>query len=421
MSTGGFLPKGVQFDLAEADRIEQQLRQQLQGGIPQSQEGNQPSLEAAAPQAGQQAQGEQATQTASLPPDQQQLQSPGTPDADSQQAQQTAPEFDQSREDQRQKNWEQMYRVIEGKYRKEVPQLQEALRQREQETALLRQDVLSFKDQLSQLQQQVQQKPADQPVQQPTDTGLDVEKLGDEYPEEMVKLFKTVEQQNAQMRQMQQTIDQQNQRLQTTQQQVSRVNQDQAQTREQQFHAALSQFCPEWSQIDQDPAFATWLDGVDENTGYQRRALATPHYQALNAPAVARYYNAFKSQFYGAQSTASTQHRQQPVQQSYAQTQTNNGPVAQRQQMTAQDVLALQLEPDRAGGETKPMVNKKTWSKQEVDQFEKDVRNGAYRGRDVERRAIENDIYGLAAIEGRLAFNPIMPGISMQDVAKLNR
>lgn len=75
---------------------------------------------------------------------------------------------------------------------------------------------------------------------------------------------------------------------------VNAEKQSLAALKQEQFFGTVDALMPEWRNIDNDPAFMTWLEEVDPMSGHTRRELGISARDSLNAKRFAAIYTAFK-------------------------------------------------------------------------------------------------------------------------------
>jgi hypothetical protein len=63
--------------------------------------------------------------------------------------------------------------------------------------------------------------------------------------------------------------------------------------RKQAFTDRLAELVPSYAEIDTDPTWLAWLAQEDESTGLERQGILSQHIAALNAPKVAKMFDAF--------------------------------------------------------------------------------------------------------------------------------
>jgi hypothetical protein len=172
--------------------------------------------------------------------------------------------------------WKQRFKVTEGVLRHERLERQteaEGLNQR-----------------LTELQEQVRTLQASKPAAKP-DIGKfftpeQVEQLGEDQCEAIVAMAeKTV------AAQVKDAIDAEIKPL--KERQESEREQD-LKARKVAFTDKLGELVPDYTEIDVDEGWLAWLAQDDDTTGWQRQAILDRHIQALNAPKVAKMFEAYR-------------------------------------------------------------------------------------------------------------------------------
>ncbi len=257
-------------------------------------------------------------------------------------------------------DWEQRYRTLQGKYDSQVPQLQRQV-----------QELTSQLTHLTSKLEGLTAKP--EPAPEPT-APLVTDKDVEVYGADLVDLVKRQAMQVAQEMTREMTgkltaLEQENQQLRD---QLGGVSSQQVQTREQSYLAALTQIVPDWSEINQDPAFIQWLTVVDDLSGVPRQAYLDSAYQAKDVQRTATIFSSFKQ----TQSPA-----QQPA---------PPAPTPLERQVAPSTSRATAPEPT-------PGAADKVWTRDEVTRFYTDVRTGKYRGREADAARIDAEITAAAA------------------------
>jgi hypothetical protein len=164
-------------------------------------------------------------------------------------------------------DFEQKYRVLQGKYNKEVP--------------LLHRQLVDMQGQLTATQNilaTMQAAPATPAAGSPADNGDDkmIETLRETYPE----IHDAVERMTD--KRVKTALNELKPQLESR---VSRVEHDSAERGKQDFYERLDADYPEWEKVNTHPTFVAWLQRVDELSGRTRQALIL---EAFNAKDVRR-------------------------------------------------------------------------------------------------------------------------------------
>lgn len=289
------------------------------------------------------------------------------PDADS--VKETAPPPAQNEQNragnQQGESFEQKYRTLQGMYNAEVPRLHAQNKE--------------LQSRVSELEKLLSSIPAPQaPSHEPIGkliTEKDIEEYGDSIEvmrrvsrEEAAAAQARIAELETVIRQMQTSV-------------VPRVEQiaaNHAQSREQQFWTELASHVPQWSSINDNPDFRSWLLEVDPLTGLTRQVYLEDAQRNLDARRVANFFNSWS----GNSGSSVAQ-------------------VAQPNRKVQASQLEKQVSPGRGKTAAPANTNTSTYSPEDIRKFFDDVRSGKYRGREQERDRVERDIFA-AQREGRI-------------------
>lgn len=166
--------------------------------------------------------------------------------------------------------WEHKYKVMEGKYRAEVPRLAAENRDLRQKFDALTAEVERLKSQPS--------TPA-QSLISPEDR----EKYGDD----LLDVIKRTAQEQVAAKDVE---------IEDLKRRLDGVHQDTAKTAEVTFYDRLGETVPDWVAINADECFLKWLDEYDEFTGRTRQELLSDAEQARDASRVARFFTKWKAE-----------------------------------------------------------------------------------------------------------------------------
>lgn len=168
--------------------------------------------------------------------------------------------------DSKQPDWEQKYRVLQGKYDSEVPRLNAQIGELRELVSLVAQKNKEPEPDISSTQRdEFQVDPEELDEYEPKFIAL-VEKLAARKAKEMVK------------------------QLEPKIQHLEQSSQYAGQTA---FESVLSSLAPNWRELNTDNRFLVWLDEVDELSGVSRRQAFNHWVQQGDAGRVAKYFNAF--------------------------------------------------------------------------------------------------------------------------------
>lgn len=339
------LPRAVQKQVNEANEIMEELKKP-----PESVEAEQES----------QQEQEQEEQAASQPEPQQE------PEPQEEPEQGAAPEPHKD-------DFEQKYKVLQGKYNAEVPRLNGQLR--------------SLKEDLNAALQRIQQlekpkKEAAPEVQQTTESLISEEEIED-YGSDFMDLVgrKAQEIANRTVADLKQEISELNEQL-------NGVRTTVRQTDHERFMSQLDQKVENWRTINEDARFLNWLDEPDVYAGTERGRLLREAYQKGDVERVAAFFNGFLKENAAVSDDAPSR------------------PQGDTSKVSMDSLVA----PGKQRGSTSDGARnqKRIWTEVEIEQFYADVAKGRYK-KDPERKdQLERDIFS-AMNEGRVQTGSRVP------------
>jgi hypothetical protein len=352
------LPKAVQKQIEEANRLAEQLnKQRLDGqappppdGTPVPDSGNTPA--AAAPDAGQ------------PPADGGQPANSATP----------APAAE---------GWEQKYRVLQGKYNAEVPRLQRQVNEQNSTLEQFKAQLTATQGMLSALANGRVAAPAGQGPAPAAQTKLVKDEEVNEFGADLTDFIKRVAQDA-----LLPAIDQ---KLQPVQQQVAEVRQSatkvaerSAQSDHERLLATLDQQIKGWRQQNNDPGFLDWLAQPDPFSGLARGSLLRQAYEGFDVPRIVAIFEGYRNE--------------------HAVVTPPPAPAAAEAapQKRLDDFVAPGT-PKAGSTGAQDGAGKRIWTQAEIKRFYDDCTAGKFRTTEgqVRRREIEQDIVA-AAREGRV-------------------
>ena len=264
------------------------------------------------------------------------------PQADAQPADPaSAPPTEQPDEQKKDDQWEHRYKVLEGKYRAEVPRLSADNRELRTKMDALTSEIESLKSKAAE--------PAASLI-----SPEDREKYGDD----LLDVIK---------RTAQEQVAAKDAEINSLKARLESLHADTAKTAEVSFYDRLSQLVPDWVTINDDSNFLKWLDEYDSLTGKRRQDLLSEAENSRDADRVSRFFNAWKGQ----QQTNTT---------------------------TSKKALESQVVPDTNKVSTPPK-GKRFFTRAEIADFYQRARRGEVNAADMV--AVESEIHA-ATIEGRI-------------------
>jgi hypothetical protein len=351
------LPKAVQKQVADANRLAEQLNEERlklvsppPDGSPGPDAGSPPA--AAAPDAGQPpADGGQPANPASASP---------------------AAE-----------GWEQKYRVLQGKYNAEVPRLQRQVTEQNSTIEQLKQQMTATQGMLAAFAQNRVAAPGQGQGPAPAaQSKLVKDEEVKEFGEDLTDFIGRVAEQRLMGR-----IDQ---KLQPVQQQVERVSSDAAVTAQEQAKlaherllATLDRDFAEWRQLNRDPQFLEWLAQPDPYSGAARQDLISQAYERFDAPRIVAFFKGYRNEHAVVTPPAAAA-----------------APVEGASQRRLDDFVAPG-QPKAGPTGAQNGAGKRIWTEAEIKRFYDDCRSGKFRSNPDRRRELEQDIFA-AGREGRV-------------------
>lgn len=344
------LPKAVQKQVEEANRLAEQLAQERQDQL-QPPPGDPPAPDS----------GTSPAAAAQPPPD------GGTPPP-------PAPA----------EGWEHKYRVLQGKYNAEVPRLQHQVNEQSTVIEQLRQQMTATQGMLSAFAQNRVAAPGSQSSAPAAPSRLVKDEEVKEFGEDLTDFIKRVAQDAI--------LPAVEQRLQPVQQQVAEMRgvseEDRRralQAAHEQLVATLDREIPDWRQQNNDPLFLEWLTQADSYSGVTRKALLTQAYEGFDAPRVIAFFRGYRNENAVVTPPAGA---------------AAPAPQPGASQRTLDDFVAPGA--PKPGTTSAPNgAGKRTWTQAEIQHFYTAAAAGQFRNNKQRRDEIEREIHA-AVTEGRV-------------------
>lgn len=254
--------------------------------------------------------------------------------------------------------WEQRYKTLQGMHNQNVADLKQRLEAAQAENK-------EMAERLTQIEAATQQ------AKQTVDP-----KFVEEFGEDLVGMVQAIVKSN-----LEQAGTQFDTQIKDLDGKVSSTEQQLVQTANDLFLERLAKRVPDLEQVNSDPGFLEWLAEADPIYGEPRQTALDRAAQAHDVDRTANIFNAYLR-------------TQQPAEPAPA--------APQRKPNNPQ--LEKQVAPDAGRASPAPSADaaKRIWSSAEVTQFYDEVRRGAYRGREEQMQAREQEI-NRALAEGRIA------------------
>jgi hypothetical protein len=273
-----------------------------------------------------------------------------------------------------QPNFEQQYRVLQGKYNAEIPRLRQQVQELMGANRALQEQVTATNALLASLGGQAQRPASGSPAaSQPVKLVKDEEIR--EYGADLIDVVRRAAQE-AVLPELDRRIANQ---ASSTAQRI--VKQDQAAV-----HDMLTDQVPNWKQLDTDDGFINWLDQKDPFSGRVRGEMLNEAYRAHDAPRVVAFFKSYLNEHAAVTPPASGA----PA-----------APQGASPQQRLEDMVVPGVPKAGAAGAQDGANNKRIWSRAEITKFYHDKQQGLYRGDPAKAKAIEADIFS-AQREGRI-------------------
>lgn len=283
--------------------------------------------------------------------------------------------------------FETKYKVLQGKYNAEVPRLQGQVRELNDLTRSLRDQVTATQNLLAALGTQPARQP--EPAAPATPAAKKQLVTEDEIKQFGPDLYDFIKRAAAQevLPAVESRVDSRIAPVASKVDQVGEIVsanvQRTARTDKQSVHDLLASQVPNWAQLNEDPLFLEWLDQVDPYSGYRRGQLLEQAYKAYDGPRVVAFFRGYLTENATISPPVTTTETPAPK---------------------PQKDLAAFIAPGapKTGAVGAPDGSgKRAWTRAEIGQFYEDVRVGKYRTKPDEHKRIEADIFA-AQRDGRI-------------------
>lgn len=258
------------------------------------------------------------------------------------------------------------YKVLQGKYNKEVPQLH-------QQVGALNEELNNVRRLLASLQQadtEVEVKPSKKLLKDE-----EIEEYGEDMisvirraaREEFMPLIEKLEAENTQLKDM-----------------LGNVSTSVTDTARSSVYRYLDAELPNWKEINQDKGFLIWLDETDAFSGATRLALLKKAFEDNDATRVVKFFNSYLTE------------NAAVVPEKVVETVTE----------TKVDLMSMAApgKPQSGPNTVRAQEDKPIYTHAGIQEFFRDVQTGKFKGREEERAAIELDILA-AGSENRIRTN----------------
>jgi phage host-nuclease inhibitor protein Gam len=257
--------------------------------------------------------------------------------------------------------WEARYKVLQGKYNKEVPRLTRDLGELREQLGLMTNQMRELTAAPKQYNVDIESIAAEVPIHQ--------EEV-DEYGEELLDLMG---------RRALQAVLPEIRRIEARIEEIARnlvgVNSSVEVNHHEKFLQRLDTEHKAWRKLNTDEGFLDWLEELDPFTGVARKHLLEDAVKNKDAERALTFFRAFEGDDRKPAAAA---------------------PAAKRQQETAMARMAAPGQGRTASATSAPQ-EPELWTRSDIGRFYADVRKGVFRGREAEKDQIERSIIAAAA------------------------
>lgn len=291
-----------------------------------------------------------------------------------------------------QEEWEQKYKVLQGKYNAEVPRLQKTVSGLSENVRNLNEQLSATQTLLASLNNQQAAPPAgSQPRTPAQPQRLVKDEEIKEFGADLIDVARRVAREEIagqvetevarRMQPVAQRVDQVAQATGSVQQRV-------AQNDKQAVFDILTRDVPNWQKINENPEFLAWLDQVDPYAGYRRGDLLGQAFKSYDGPRVVAFFNGFLKEH------AAVTPPPPPA--------AAAAPAAAAPQVALEKLVTPGLPKTGAAG-TQDGSGKRVWTRAEISKFYADKSAGRFNSDTGKKKAMEMeaDIFA-AQSEGRV-------------------
>ena len=265
--------------------------------------------------------------------------------------------------------WEQRYKVLEGKYRAEVPRMARELRDTKAQIEQLQSLLAAMPEARQAAEKPAEETPADFRFvtdEEVTDYGSDfLDVVARKAKETFMPELERVRRENQELRQL-----------------LGGVQKKFVMSDREKLYGFLDSHLENWRDVNQDEGFLQWLDETDPYTGYQRHQLLRSAFDQNNGQRVLAFFTGF-------------------LRENAAVTPSDEAPQPRQPQQSLETMVAPGTAQSAGTVDAPRGRSKKVWAQHEVAAFYADVQKGKFRTDPKAKERIERDIIA-AAQEGRI-------------------
>lgn len=276
------------------------------------------------------------------------------------------------------KDWEQRYKVLQGKYNAEVPRLIRRDQERDDQVRNLQSQLTTTQNLLASLGAQRGNAPADPPATPDQQAKLVKDEEVKEFGADLIDVMRRVAREES-ASYLPQEIDRRVAPVKKRVDEVAGVASSAAhrvaRNDQQTVLELLNKDVPKWQEQNEQPEFLEWLSQRDPYSGRERGELLTEAYQAHDGPRVVGFFLGFQKEHAAVTPPAP------PA-----------APPAQPQRKL-EDFVAPGTPKTGAASTPDGSGKGRVWSRSDIAAFYGDVRAGKYRMKPDEQKKIESDIF----------------------------
>jgi hypothetical protein len=179
------------------------------------------------------------------------------------------------------------YKVLKGKYDKEVPRLHRQLREAQQYSQQLL-------DRMNKLEIQLQNMKTQPKPKEPEAPALTQDEI-DTFGPDLIDIIRRVAKQETGVV-LDQSLRPVKESVKQVQETVAQEKQTMAKSAREKLIEALDEKVPEWKTLNTDEDFLNWLDEEDPYAGRARAELLTEAYEKNDAPRVIKFFTGFQKE-----------------------------------------------------------------------------------------------------------------------------
>lgn len=273
-------------------------------------------------------------------------------------------------------DWEQRYKVLQGKYNAEVPRLQKQVNDQTLQLNDLNGRLLQMQSLIASLGPNPQQPPQTPAAPRKMVKDEEVKEFGADLTDFMrrVALETVLPEVDARVSKVVQPVAQ---RAEGAAKAASAAQQRAAQSDEQKVLDLLAREVPDWETMDSDEGFLAWLDQVDPFSNEKRGDLLNRAYAAHDGPRVVRFFKSYLTEH------AAVQPPIDPAQPA--------APAPGAPQVQLGDLVAPGTPKGTAG--TQAGAEKRIWTRADIKAFYAAKNSNFFRGKEDEMKRLEADIF----------------------------